>query len=102
MRRNTGWMLLCTAAFLLMWTNKASAQVIYNNNVTVYPPATYSTGYYVPGYVYGPRVGYYGARRYGYAYSRASVANRAYFGATRTGYGGTYRTGYGVRRGFRR
>ena len=103
MKRNTCLMLICAAAFLLTFTPKASAQVVYNNNTVIYPQT--GANYYSGTTVYAPAYGVYGGRRYGYGtYGRTTVANRAYFGASRTGYGGTYRTGYGARgvgRGFR-
>ena len=110
MTRRFSLALLCSVALLLIGTEKASAQVVYNNSVvtpygvvpgTSYYTYPYTTPYYDAG-VYGA-YGAYG--RYGYRYggyrNSALYANRSYFGRGYTGYGSGYRTGY-RRGGYRR
>ncbi len=103
MTRRLSLALLCSISFLLIGTEKASAQVVYNNSVAT-PNGVEPLAYpYTTPYYYGPTAGVYG--RYGYRYggyrNSALYANRSYFGRGYTGYGSGYRTGY-RRGGFRR
>jgi hypothetical protein len=105
MKRHFCLALLGSIAFLLIGSEKASAQVVYNNTVVTPYGVVPGTSYYTYPYsnYYGPGVGVYG--RYGYRYSgyrnSALYANRSYFGRGYTGYGSGYRTGY-RRGGYRR
>jgi hypothetical protein len=99
MTRRTCLTAACAVAALLVWSQKAPAQVIYGGYVNPAAPYYYSTpyyGYYAPAYVGGA---YY--RPYGALYGRAGYVGGRYVGGRY--WGGAYgaRYGYGVRAGYR-